>query len=230
MSAGATFPWLNQKQESREVRGAAPGPGNRTLPITSTSSPRPDWDKQLQFALLRVFSHTCSWSSRQDGCFVGTECTARLAGGVRSAPGQRPDGAAPLQMLTADHGMYHVSCPSRGVSEGHWAGLAWPHFLRCAGLLRSTVDILRSSNHSLHDAPTPTWLVLFFMRVLASGKLDRVTGTSLLLFLPDFSYFQLRAHLYQARGILPADDNGLSDPFARVVFSTHCQTTRVRPL
>ncbi|NXC43316.1 FR1L4 protein, partial [Penelope pileata] len=42
----------------------------------------------------------------------------------------------------------------------------------------------------------------------------------------DFSYFQLRAHLYQARGILPADDNGLSDPFARVVFSTHCQTTR----
>uniref|UniRef100_A0A8C4YDY2 C2 domain-containing protein n=1 Tax=Gopherus evgoodei TaxID=1825980 RepID=A0A8C4YDY2_9SAUR len=41
-----------------------------------------------------------------------------------------------------------------------------------------------------------------------------------------FSYFQLRAHLYQARGILPADDNGLSDPFARVVFSTQCQTTR----
>nr|XP_009914816.1 PREDICTED: fer-1-like protein 4 isoform X7 [Haliaeetus albicilla] len=43
----------------------------------------------------------------------------------------------------------------------------------------------------------------------------------------DFSYFQLRAHLYQAQGILPADDNGLSDPFARVVFSTHCQTTRM---
>ncbi|NWZ19832.1 FR1L4 protein, partial [Asarcornis scutulata] len=42
----------------------------------------------------------------------------------------------------------------------------------------------------------------------------------------DFSYFQLRAHLYQARGILPAGDNGLSDPFARVVFSTYCQATR----
>ncbi|XP_067402968.1 fer-1-like protein 4 [Emydura macquarii macquarii] len=42
----------------------------------------------------------------------------------------------------------------------------------------------------------------------------------------DFSYFQLRAHLYQARGILPGDDNGLSDPFARVVFSTQCQITR----
>uniref|UniRef100_G1KWU1 C2 domain-containing protein n=1 Tax=Anolis carolinensis TaxID=28377 RepID=G1KWU1_ANOCA len=42
-----------------------------------------------------------------------------------------------------------------------------------------------------------------------------------------FSYFQLRAHLYQARGILPADENGLSDPFARVVFSTQCQTSSV---
>ncbi|NXP46423.1 FR1L4 protein, partial [Heliornis fulica] len=43
----------------------------------------------------------------------------------------------------------------------------------------------------------------------------------------DFSYFQLRAHLYQARGILPAGVSGLSDPFVRVVFSTHCQATRV---
>nr|XP_005986843.1 PREDICTED: fer-1-like protein 4 [Latimeria chalumnae] len=40
-------------------------------------------------------------------------------------------------------------------------------------------------------------------------------------------YFQLRAHLYQARGILPADESGLSDPFARVVFMTQCQNTRV---
>uniref|UniRef100_A0A8C9T129 Fer-1-like protein 4 n=1 Tax=Scleropages formosus TaxID=113540 RepID=A0A8C9T129_SCLFO len=40
-------------------------------------------------------------------------------------------------------------------------------------------------------------------------------------------YFQLRAHVYQARGILAADDNGLSDPFAKVVLSTHCQVTRI---
>ncbi|XP_069907996.1 fer-1-like protein 4 [Oryctolagus cuniculus] len=43
----------------------------------------------------------------------------------------------------------------------------------------------------------------------------------------DFSYFQLRAHMYQARGVLAADDSGLSDPFARVLISTQCQTTRV---
>uniref|UniRef100_A0A2K5QBB5 C2 domain-containing protein n=1 Tax=Cebus imitator TaxID=2715852 RepID=A0A2K5QBB5_CEBIM len=43
----------------------------------------------------------------------------------------------------------------------------------------------------------------------------------------DFSYFQVRAHLYQARGVLAADNSGLSDPFARVLISTQCQTTRV---
>ncbi|XP_018611397.2 fer-1-like protein 4 [Scleropages formosus] len=43
----------------------------------------------------------------------------------------------------------------------------------------------------------------------------------------DSRYFQLRAHVYQARGILAADDNGLSDPFAKVVLSTHCQVTRI---
>ncbi|XP_053309216.1 fer-1-like protein 4 [Spea bombifrons] len=43
----------------------------------------------------------------------------------------------------------------------------------------------------------------------------------------DYCYFQLRAHLYQARGILPADDNGLSDPFARVIFGNQCQSTQV---
>uniref|UniRef100_A0AAY4DVH4 C2 domain-containing protein n=1 Tax=Denticeps clupeoides TaxID=299321 RepID=A0AAY4DVH4_9TELE len=45
--------------------------------------------------------------------------------------------------------------------------------------------------------------------------------------LPDSRYFQLRAHIYQARGIIAADDNGLSDPFTKVVFSTQCQVTRV---
>ncbi|XP_053783303.1 fer-1-like protein 4 isoform X4 [Desmodus rotundus] len=53
------------------------------------------------------------------------------------------------------------------------------------------------------------------------------TGLPRSLLRDDFSYFQLRAHLYQARGVLAADDSGLSDPFARVLISTQCQTTRV---
>ncbi|KAM6147451.1 fer-1-like protein 4 [Erethizon dorsatum] len=47
------------------------------------------------------------------------------------------------------------------------------------------------------------------------------------LYRDDFSYFQLRAHLYQARGVLAADDSGLSDPFAQVLISTQCQATRI---
>ncbi|XP_075033605.1 fer-1-like protein 4 [Mixophyes fleayi] len=43
----------------------------------------------------------------------------------------------------------------------------------------------------------------------------------------DYRYFQLRAHIYQARGILPADDNGLSDPFVRIIFGNSCQNTQV---
>ncbi|XP_006879370.1 PREDICTED: fer-1-like protein 6 [Elephantulus edwardii] len=43
----------------------------------------------------------------------------------------------------------------------------------------------------------------------------------------DRHLFQLRAHMYQARGLIAADSNGLSDPFAKVTFLSHCQTTKV---
>ncbi|XP_030074743.1 fer-1-like protein 6 [Microcaecilia unicolor] len=39
--------------------------------------------------------------------------------------------------------------------------------------------------------------------------------------------FQLRAHMYQARGLIAADSTGLSDPFAKVTFVSHCQTTKI---
>ncbi|XP_073446400.1 fer-1-like protein 6 [Dendrobates tinctorius] len=41
--------------------------------------------------------------------------------------------------------------------------------------------------------------------------------------------FQLRAHMYQARGLIAADSTGLSDPFAKVTFVSHCQTTKIIP-
>ncbi|NXX55327.1 FR1L6 protein, partial [Scopus umbretta] len=40
-------------------------------------------------------------------------------------------------------------------------------------------------------------------------------------------FFQLRAHMYQARGLIAADSTGLSDPFAKVTFISHCQTTKI---
>ncbi|XP_069477691.1 fer-1-like protein 6 [Ambystoma mexicanum] len=39
--------------------------------------------------------------------------------------------------------------------------------------------------------------------------------------------FQLRAHMYQARGLIAADNSGLSDPFAKVTFISHCQSTKI---
>uniref|UniRef100_A0A3Q1BXL8 C2 domain-containing protein n=1 Tax=Amphiprion ocellaris TaxID=80972 RepID=A0A3Q1BXL8_AMPOC len=39
--------------------------------------------------------------------------------------------------------------------------------------------------------------------------------------------FQLRCHMYQARGLIAADNTGLSDPFARVTFQLHSQTTNI---
>ncbi|XP_038157296.1 fer-1-like protein 6 isoform X2 [Cyprinodon tularosa] len=39
--------------------------------------------------------------------------------------------------------------------------------------------------------------------------------------------FALRCHMYQARGLIAADNTGLSDPFARVTFLSHCQTTNI---
>ncbi|XP_061697140.1 fer-1-like protein 6 [Syngnathoides biaculeatus] len=39
--------------------------------------------------------------------------------------------------------------------------------------------------------------------------------------------FHLRCHMYQARGLIAADNSGLSDPFARVTYLSHSQTTNV---
>ncbi|GIY69883.1 otoferlin [Caerostris darwini] len=39
--------------------------------------------------------------------------------------------------------------------------------------------------------------------------------------------FELRCHMYQARSLIGSDSSGLSDPFARVLFSDQSQTTQV---
>uniref|UniRef100_A0AAQ4Q0Y1 Fer-1 like family member 6 n=1 Tax=Gasterosteus aculeatus aculeatus TaxID=481459 RepID=A0AAQ4Q0Y1_GASAC len=44
---------------------------------------------------------------------------------------------------------------------------------------------------------------------------------------PEQHTFQLRCHMYQARGLIAADTSGLSDPFARVTCLSHSQTTNV---
>ncbi|XP_056144940.1 fer-1-like protein 6 [Lampris incognitus] len=43
----------------------------------------------------------------------------------------------------------------------------------------------------------------------------------------DTHQFQLRCHMYQARGLIAADSTGLSDPFARVTCLSHSHTTNI---
>ncbi len=42
-----------------------------------------------------------------------------------------------------------------------------------------------------------------------------------------FQFFQVRAHMYQARSLIGSDASGLSDPFARVIIGEYCKTTQV---
>ncbi|XP_078483992.1 otoferlin isoform X2 [Ciona intestinalis] len=71
-----------------------------------------------------------------------------------------------------------------------------------------------------------------FLKGLPQGYTATRAGTSIkappkFLNYPDRLQFELRAHMYQARGLIAADDTGLSDPFAKVIFSTHTDTTQV---
>ncbi|KAM6955134.1 fer-1-like protein 6 [Lycodopsis pacificus] len=72
------------------------------------------------------------------------------------------------------------------------------------------------SIHMLDDLPTGYGL--------ATG-IGRGPPTALLCAVQHM--FQLRCHMYQARGLIAADTTGLSDPFARVTCLSHSQTTKV---
>ncbi|XP_034417851.1 fer-1-like protein 6 isoform X2 [Cyclopterus lumpus] len=61
---------------------------------------------------------------------------------------------------------------------------------------------------------------------LATGGADASCPPSGLL-CAEQQTFQLRCHMYQARGLIAADTTGLSDPFARVTCLSHSQTTNV---
>ena len=49
----------------------------------------------------------------------------------------------------------------------------------------------------------------------------------ILIYIFGFQFFQVRAHMYQARSLIGSDASGLSDPFARVIIGEYCKTTQV---
>ncbi|KAB1258164.1 Fer-1-like protein 6 [Camelus dromedarius] len=115
---------------------------------------------------------------------------------------------------------------------GKHCGKIKTHFLKLPGKrpagwpVQAKIDLylwLGSTRHSgaiLDNLPAG-----YEAEVSSKGAGAHQTPANLLY--RDRHIFQMRAHMYQARGLIAADSNGLSDPFAKVTFLSHCQTTKV---
>ncbi|XP_069776592.1 fer-1-like protein 6 isoform X1 [Narcine bancroftii] len=101
-----------------------------------------------------------------------------------------------------------------GKHDVGWTIQAKVDFYLWLGLMRNADAILANLPNGF-EPETPT---------LCTGH---QTSIPLSILYKDQHVFQLRCHMYQARGLLPADSSGLSDPFAKVTFVSQCQTTKV---
>uniref|UniRef100_A0A8C1K178 Fer-1 like family member 6 n=1 Tax=Cyprinus carpio TaxID=7962 RepID=A0A8C1K178_CYPCA len=83
------------------------------------------------------------------------------------------------------------------------------------------LGISRDSSHMLDNLPSG-----FELQGISS---EHRTGPppDYLLYTGKTHLFQLRAHMYQARGLIAADNTGLSDPFAWVSFLSNSQSTGI---
>lgn len=97
--------------------------------------------------------------------------------------------------------------------------------------------------HFHHQSASSTWVRPCSLPWLTSSKIyilcifsfltkKKKENTELVILHwdPVKQIFQLRVHMYQARSLFAADSTGLSDPFARVFFSTQSQVTEVSML
>ncbi|XP_063069858.1 fer-1-like protein 6 isoform X2 [Engraulis encrasicolus] len=78
----------------------------------------------------------------------------------------------------------------------------------------------QDSSHKMDNLPAG-------FEVLQAGPNERPGAPPAYLLYPGQHRFQLRAHMYQARGLIAADASGLSDPFARVSFINHSHSTAI---
>ncbi|XP_078254560.1 fer-1-like protein 6 [Rhinoraja longicauda] len=83
------------------------------------------------------------------------------------------------------------------------------------------LGLMRHVNAMLANLPNG------FEAEIPAPSTDHQLSPPLSILYKDEHMFQLRCHMYQARGLLPADSSGLSDPFAKVTFVSQCQTTKV---
>ncbi|XP_054547963.1 fer-1-like protein 6 isoform X2 [Talpa occidentalis] len=115
---------------------------------------------------------------------------------------------------------------------GKHCGKIKTHFLKLPGKrtsgwsVQAKVDVYLWLGSTRHAAAMLDNLPAGYEAEISSKVAGAIQPPSNLLY-RDRHVFQLRAHMYQARGLIAADSSGLSDPFAKVTFLSHCQTTKV---
>ncbi|XP_070488102.1 fer-1-like protein 6 isoform X1 [Equus przewalskii] len=144
-----------------------------------------------------------------------------------------------IWMLSNNKKVAYARIPSKDLlyspareQMGKHCGMIKTHFLKLPGKrpagwsVQAKVDVylwLGSTKHSsaiLDNLPAG-------YEAEMSSKVAGANQPPANLLYQDRHVFQLRAHMYQARGLIAADSNGLSDPFAKVTFLSHCQTTKI---
>ncbi|XP_037022357.2 fer-1-like protein 6 [Artibeus jamaicensis] len=115
---------------------------------------------------------------------------------------------------------------------GKYCGTIKTHFLKLPGKrpagwsVQAKVDVYLWLGSTRHSGAMLDNLPAGYEAEMSSTVADSSHPPACLVY-QDRHIFQLRAHMYQARGLIAADSNGLSDPFAKVTFLSHCQTTKV---
>lgn len=115
---------------------------------------------------------------------------------------------------------------------GKQCGTIKTHFLKLPGKrpagwsVQAKVDVYLWLGSTRHSSAILDNLPAGYEAEVSSKVAGAIQPPTNLLY-QDRHVFQLRAHMYQARGLIAADSNGLSDPFAKVTFLSHCQTTKV---
>ncbi|XP_066910478.1 otoferlin-like [Clytia hemisphaerica] len=109
---------------------------------------------------------------------------------------------------------YLLSLPGKaGYGEAGWA-------IHCKLTCLIWLGVMKNKNDMLIDAPEE------FDVIPANSRKSTAPVPTQLKYLCKHKYI-LRAHLYQARGLIGSDDSGLSDAFARVVFNNQAAETRI---
>ncbi|XP_045037617.2 fer-1-like protein 6 isoform X2 [Desmodus rotundus] len=115
---------------------------------------------------------------------------------------------------------------------GKYCGTIKTHFLKLPGKrpagwsVQAKVDVYLWLGSTRHSGAILDNLPAGYEAEMSSTVASSSHPPACLIY-QDRHIFQLRAHMYQARGLIAADSNGLSDPFAKVTFLSHCQTTKV---